>query len=110
METRAVRAAKNEALFREVNERIAEISAGFGVDADAPLEFLCECGDEGCAERIPLTGPEYERVRSDATWFVIVPGHERLEVETVVGREAGYFIVEKIVGEDDIALESGSRD
>ena len=50
MDDRATRIGKNEALFREVNERIRELTSD---ERDA--EFLCECGDPSCTKPIPLT-------------------------------------------------------
>jgi hypothetical protein len=35
--------ARNQALFREVNERIEQVSEGFATDG--PTSFLCECGN-----------------------------------------------------------------
>ena len=43
-------------LMREVNDRVFELLSEMGSDDG---EFLCECSDEGCMERIHLTVPEY---------------------------------------------------
>ena len=93
MDEREVRIAKTEALFRDVNERIAETSERF--DADA-AEFMCECADAGCAERLQLPLDEYEEVRGEPTQFVIDPEHVKPDVEQVVARRQGYAVVEKI--------------
>ena len=94
-ESRQVRAARNESLFREVNERID--SAGSGI---SPMftEFMCECADDSCFEHISLTSEEYSSVRKmGATFFVLKPGHALPDVERVVGGEADrYDIVEKV--------------
>ena len=88
----------NEALFREVNERVRTINEAFSqVLADA--EFVCECGDDGCTERITLTLDDYERVRSEPTWFIVKPGHETALVERVVERHAGWWAVKKTDGD-----------
>ena len=42
-----------------------------------------------------LRKADYERVRSDSSRFVIVPGHEVPDVETVIERNEGWAIVEK---------------
>ena len=94
MDERATRIGKNEALFREVNERIREISA---YDQDA--EFLCECGDESCTRPITMTLDEYEQLRGDATHFAVVPGHVAPDVESVISQGERYWVVEKDVGE-----------
>ena len=83
MAEREVRIAHTEALFRDVNERIAESADRFDA-ADA--EFVCECADPECAERVPATLDQYEEVRSDGTHFLLSPGHELPEVERVVKR------------------------
>ena len=88
-----LRIAHTEALFRSVNERIAESAERFSAE-DA--EFVCECADPACAEHIPATLDQYEEVRSDATHFLLVPGHERKEVERVVRRpDKRFAVVEK---------------
>jgi hypothetical protein len=93
MAEREQRIAYTEALFRDVNERIAESADRFHA-ADA--EFVCECADPACAERVPATLDEYEEVRSDATHFLLTPGHELPEVERVVDRpQRRSVVVEK---------------
>ena len=67
-------AALNESVFREANERIAERRAELTA-IDGPTPFLCECDDQRCTALVRLTLDEYEQVRSEATQFVIVPGH-----------------------------------
>ena len=90
MAERDVRIAHTEALFRDVNERIAESAGRF----DAPdAEFVCECADPSCAERVPATLNQYEEVRSDGTHFLLAPGHEVTEVERVVKRPHRRFVV-----------------
>src|SRR6478736_9637744 len=83
MAERELRIARTEALFRDVNERIAESADRFNAQ-DA--EFVCECADPACAERVPATLEQYEEVRSDATHFLLSPGHELSKVERVVKR------------------------
>jgi hypothetical protein len=107
------RVAGNEALFREVNERMAEAAehfAGTAEDERAPLDFVCECGRAGCAEKMAMSLAEYERVRSEATHFAVVPGHELPEVERVVERHATYLVVEKRESDaDHVARETAPR-
>jgi hypothetical protein len=93
MGDRETRIARTEALFRDVNERIAESAQRFNA-GDA--EFVCECADPTCAERVPATLDEYEEVRSDGTHFLLTPGHEVVEVERVVDRpQRRAVVVEK---------------
>jgi hypothetical protein len=94
---REERLAKNEALFREVNERVAEVAANF-IEVEkrgGQVEFTCECGRADCAEPIAMTVVEYEAVRALPTRFAVAPAHEQPEVETVVERHPSYFVVEK---------------
>ena len=109
MEERARRIGFNEAVFREVNERVEGLAVEFGVD-DERLDLLCECGDAACVDRISMSPGDYERVRSDSTQFAIVPGHDAPDVETVVDRRAGYDVVVKKPGEPArIARETDAR-
>jgi hypothetical protein len=94
MTTRAERQGRNEALFREVNERIAELNQTFQVEGRS--EFLCECSREACKEPVSISIDEYETVRRAATRFFVLPGHEDTSVERVVERSERYVVVEKI--------------
>ena len=95
---RVRRIGLNEAVFRAVNEEIEGLSERFGLTDDA-LDLICECGYAECAERIRISHEDYERLRSDATTFAVVPGHEIPEVEEVVERGDGYDVVRKRSGE-----------
>jgi hypothetical protein len=86
--------AKNEELFRNVNERIEEVSAA--VPRDQPLlEFLCECDREGCQEKFQAARDEYERVRDGPTHFIVLPGHEDPRVERIISVTDRFVVVEK---------------
>lgn len=87
------RIARNEARFRQVNEAISR--GQWPGDADA-VGFRCECADLGCNQVVEVTASEYERVRAHPRRFVIVPGHEHGEAETVVETHPGYAFVEKL--------------
>jgi hypothetical protein len=87
------RLARNQTLFREVNERIGTIAADNEV-----VEFLCECSNTDCTDTIVLNLSEYERVRSNATWFLIKPDHDMPQVERVISRHDGYAVAEKVIG------------
>jgi hypothetical protein len=94
--SREERLAKNEILFRSVNEAIEEQSAEFGSTA---LDFICECTSASCVDRVELTRRQYEHVRAEGNRFFVVPGHERREVEIVIETQPTYLVVEK----DDLA-------
>ena len=103
---RKERLARNEALFREVNERVEELSGGTALEQ---VEFVCECGDESCIQTIPLTRPEYEQLRADPVHFAVVPGHEILEVENVVSEGDRFYVVRKHGEEQEIARATDPR-
>jgi hypothetical protein len=88
------RLARNQVIFREVNQRLREIADAV---PDGKADYLCECSDVHCTEKIELWLFEYEAVRARKDSFFIVPGHERLEVEEVIDRNERFAIVRKIV-------------
>jgi hypothetical protein len=94
MPTRAERQGRNESLFREVNERIAELNQTFQVEGRS--EFLCECAQEECREPVSISLEEYEEVRRSPVRFFLIPGHEDKSVERVVSRTDRYVVVEKV--------------
>ena len=98
MEDRFARQARNEALFREVNERIAQLGERAQASLpDGTVDFVCECGDEGgCGQRVRVPRDVYERVRSQDDRFVVRPGHETLEIERAVEWTDDYVVVDKI--------------
>jgi predicted ATPase len=87
------RAARNEALFREVNERVEELHDQLASGGTAV--FVCECAEETCTDRISVPLTVYERVRSDPHLFLVADGHVRAEVEHVVEKQKGFVIVAK---------------
>jgi hypothetical protein len=98
MGERERRLGENEVIYREVNERVRELTDDFGLDQER-LELVCECSRLDCAERLRLTLAEYEAVRADPVQFVLLPGHEVLDIEEVVARHDGYVVVRKRPGE-----------
>jgi hypothetical protein len=104
MDKRLERTARNEALIREVNERIEKVDKAAEEASFAPeetfFEFLCECGgddasDIGCEERLQMTIQEYEKVRSQDDRFAVYPGHEQEELEWVAARNERFVVVDK---------------
>ena len=93
---RAVGAARDQALWREVNERMRDLNQAFEHVARFS-EFLCECANRNCMEHILMTLEEYERVRRVPTHFLVLPGKRHIvpEIERVVEEHDGYVIVEK---------------
>ena len=83
----------NEALFREVNERIDKLHDDLGSSGD--FEIVCECGAASCTERFAITNDAYSYLREDVHRFAVIPGHERPDVERTVAERTGYLVVEK---------------
>ena len=88
------RAARNEALFREVNEQVRSLSRPQPPLRGEGLSVVCECSDDRCAERIGVQLSLYEEVRSNPRRFLVVEGHDNA-FESVVERFDGYAVVEK---------------
>lgn len=89
------RIAENEASFRSINDRLEAQLRDLEVVPDTQ-PFVCECGAADCHEPVLLTLAEYEAVRKHPTHFVVRPGHEMAEVETVVLEHEHYVVVQKI--------------
>jgi hypothetical protein len=98
------RLAKNEAHFRKVNERLNEMSTPRVTMTD----YLCECSATTCIETIELTNDEYRRARRRPTVFVLVPGHERTDVERVLEKNERFVLVEKVVAVEE-TMEADPR-
>ncbi len=103
---RLERKAANETVFRQVNERIEELQRSFALGTHEPLQIVCECDRMDCTERFPVGLSIYEEVRSDPACFLVVPGHEDLQVESVVSVAGDYVIVRKNPGEPRRLAES----
>jgi hypothetical protein len=88
--------ARTQSLFRDVNERVKEINGAF---ADyVPLgDWVCECANNACTQRVALTTAHYEVVRADPRRFLVAPGdgHVFEEIEAVVERDERFWVVEK---------------
>jgi hypothetical protein len=109
VEERERRIGMNEALFRQVNERLQELTEGFAHTPEK-LDLICECGNASCASRIEMDPEEHQKLRSDSTTFAIVEGHAILDVEEIVERRAGYDVVRKTGSEAArVAKKTGPR-
>jgi len=97
VEHRTERIGRNEALFREVNERLKELGSSFDVHPET-ADFVCECGSVSCTEAITMPLAEYERVRENGRTFATITGHELVDVETVVEDHGRWQVVEKHEG------------
>jgi hypothetical protein len=106
MDERSARLAANEAVFRAGNESIRKMMRG----RSEHTEFLCECGDPKCFQRVELSHEEYEAVRSHPARFLVSSGHEDLTAGEVVVEERGALtVVEKRGEEREIVERSDPR-
>jgi hypothetical protein len=105
------RRAHNETLFREVNERIEELTTHLANESeqDESIQVVCECGRDACTELIEMTHAEYEAVRRDPRRFLVLPGHEHTDAARVVDRNGGFFVIEKLEEAAEIAIEHDPR-
>lgn len=93
---RETRAARNENLFRQLNDRLQALSAVDG--ASGPLDrFVCECAQTTCSLVVELTSAEYRSVRALSRRFLVFPevSHTSPDIEAVVERHERYWVVEK---------------
>lgn len=91
---RQQRAAANQALFRAVNERIAELNQTLSPFTER-FVIACECADTTCVDQLEVTTEEYAVVRANPRHFLVRRGHVFADVEDVVAERDGHAVVEK---------------
>ena len=110
MGSREDRIALNEALFRDVNERVRnaldEMNEGMPPEV---LEIFCECGLGDCMEKIRVSLQDYERTRAHSEQFLVAIGHVIPHVESLVRDAGAYEVVEKHAHEAQIARATDPR-
>ena len=99
---------EQETIKRQVNDAI-ERGLWPGEEDDV-VRMRCECGRFDCADFLAIRAADYEWVRSDGRRFLITPGHEKPEIEHVVARRSGYFVVQKDGAAAQAAEEADPRD
>jgi hypothetical protein len=107
----AERVARNQATFRDANERIHVAAAIVDVE---PVPFICECPRRECTQLTRLTMAEYEEVRSNGRRFFAAPGHEVCEVDGVTiaqltERRETFSVLEKVGEAGEVALALDPR-
>jgi hypothetical protein len=108
VDSREQRLARNENLFREINERVREIAAVHGADLHL-YEFYCECSNTDCTLRVELHLRDYERVRERGDRFLIAPGHNLPDIEEIVERNDGWWVIQKEGPAGELAEELDPR-
>jgi hypothetical protein len=89
------RRVKQAAAAAEVNGRQVNEAIERGTNAAGAAVFVCECGNLGCNATVKLTIVAYEQVRSGFDRFLVVPGHELPDIETIVERHEDHLVVAK---------------
>jgi hypothetical protein len=100
------RAARNEVMFREANEKIS--AKGEDLDFVGKIPFLCECEEPRCTEVLRLEPEEYEHARSNPRYFVLSPGHETRGAQPIESNDR-FAIVEKTGRSGEIADQTDPR-
>lgn len=108
-ENEMLRAARNQSLYREVNEKIVALNEAFGDVLDAGSTWVCECADTSCTEALEMTLGEYEQLRTHPNRFAVARGHVLPEVERVLDENDRYQIVEKLGVGGSYAIEHDPR-
>jgi hypothetical protein len=103
---REVRAARNQSLFRAVNEKLRELNEAFSTVTET-YAIACECADTTCVETLQIAMDDYLEVRKDPNRFVVLTAHVIPDVEQTVAQNDGYSVVEKNA---DVPSVLGSND
>lgn len=104
-----LRAARNQALYRQVNEKLEALNEAFENVLDAGGAWVCECADLSCTRTMELTLGEYEALRAHPNRFAVLPGHVLPEVEVIVEERERYVVVEKLGLGASFAVETNPR-
>jgi hypothetical protein len=99
---REIRAARNQSLFRAVNEQIEHMNQALAT-LTGSFAITCECADASCIETIDLSPGQYEAIRAQPRCFAVLPGHVYPNVEDVVRESDGFVVVEKNATAGDVA-------
>jgi len=110
MKARDERVSRNEAMFRAVNREIEQASKQSGDGRQDRIEVICECGQDGCSETLDLTVAEYDEAHGERDRFVLAPGHEDEQMESVVMRTERYLVVDKFGEAERVAEEEERRE
>lgn len=106
---REARAARNQALFRAVNEQMRELNAALASLSET-YAIACECADTGCVATLNIREAAYLDVRSSPRQFVVLRGHVVAGIETVVAENDGYVVVEKVGTAGEVAAQLADHD
>jgi hypothetical protein len=107
---RDARAARNQNVFRKINERVNEVNNSLGLALASAL-WICECANDTCTDRVEMSPNEYEAVRRDGARFFVFPNEQHVwpDVERVTERNDRYWIVEKTGEAGEVAEDADPR-
>ena len=94
---RTKRVARNQAMYRQVNERLEDLNEALG-EISREFRVVCECSDVLCMEQFTVSREVYERTRANPAQFIISRGHQAVGIERVVHGHPNYLVVEKHAG------------
>jgi hypothetical protein len=80
-------------VFRQVNERIADIMVAQDERANG---FLCECAGSSCTSILELPLTDYRAVREEGDTFLVAAGHSVDGVDRLVESRDGFDLVEQV--------------
>lgn len=101
------RQIENEMIFRRVNEKVGDDLGNLDAmhieednidllwDDTILLNFICECSDEDCKNRIPIKLSVYKKIHENRSAFIIKLKHQVKDIEKVILSEENYSVVEK---------------
>jgi hypothetical protein len=107
---RETRAVMNQSLFREINERVRDLNEGFSMVLPVG-EWICECANDTCTERIEMSPEEYEAIRQDGARFFVAPSNEHIlaDSQRITERHDRYWVVEKTGEPRELAKRADPR-
>ena len=105
-ESRAARRGRNEAAFRQVNERISELADRNGLPT---VTIVCECAHIECRDRVDVSREQYEEARQGEARFIVLAAHGDPSIERVGAVRDGYVLVEKVGEAAEAAAETDPR-
>jgi len=88
---------QSRSIRREVNERIAELIAGFhdSASGDPTMIVFCECEAEECMAPIEMTIAEFQAARVGPARWVMSSAHIDMTKDSVIARRNGYALIER---------------
>jgi hypothetical protein len=89
------RAARNQAIFRAINDKMLVLNESFG-ELVGLFSVACECADVSCMRLLDVPPEAYKAVRENPRTFVVLVDHVSLDVERLVSTHKGYAVVEAI--------------